>query len=274
MSLTAPIEKGTELLLTPSQVQENTEMADRLRGTLNAPPHIRNQIQDRPLMVRQLRNLDAALARSMPRAYEGVGKDAASVRERELREYLVNDGMLTQEDMRGAPPGAADRHLSWERRNKTKIVEWKNLKRRLHATECQGGAFENIKDISNIESFRPRGFARSMDSAGAQVVTKAIHLPDHVSPATVLSDQDMADLRAVRPAAAASVGLMDNEQRAEVKAILADLRTAAKAAVAVKAKPRKPLSEETKARLRASLDAGRAKQAEKRAAIRAQTQAA
>jgi hypothetical protein len=36
--------------------------------------------------------------------------------------------MPSQEEMRKAPPGAVDKHMGWEKRNKPKIAEWKNLR--------------------------------------------------------------------------------------------------------------------------------------------------
>lgn len=36
-------------------------------------------------------------------------------------------GLPTAEQMRASPPGALDRHRAWERKNKPKILAWREL---------------------------------------------------------------------------------------------------------------------------------------------------
>jgi hypothetical protein len=76
----------TTPLMKTAQVQEANEEKSRLEETLNAPPHIGAQIQNRGDMVRQLRTISRQLDTQMPRAYESDQRDAAVAREKELRE--------------------------------------------------------------------------------------------------------------------------------------------------------------------------------------------
>jgi hypothetical protein len=54
--------------------------------------------------------------------------------------------------MRRNPPGAVDMHMKWERGNKAKIIEWKNIKRMLEPTNDE-------KDYTNVEMLRSSGMS-------------------------------------------------------------------------------------------------------------------
>lgn len=86
---------------------------------------------------------------SPPVQLPGDTKDALHKRHAELREQL-REGMLTHEDMRRNPPGAVDHHRKWERMNKDKILEYKNISRALEPES-------DAKDLASIEVFRPSG---------------------------------------------------------------------------------------------------------------------
>lgn len=242
-----PFRETTKPLLRPDQVQEFGEEHQRLDYMLKGPAHVQNQVQDRKTMIQQYQRLDKMLSEYAPRAYQVRERDPAVQRERELRDLIVADGMPTQEEMRRNPPGAVDKHMSWERRNKNRILEWKNIRRRLHATECDGGQVEMARDVANIETFRPAGLTRSMDMAGAQIPGKEFHFPPAgAGPVVMLDDAEMALLRKHRPDLAEQVALMDNDGRAIVKQIVAlipKLGAAPKVKASSKAK-RKPMSPE------------------------------
>ena len=58
----------------------------------------------------------------------------------------IQVGMPTAESMRKAPPGAVKDHLAWERTNKARIAEWKNLQLRLRKGP----------EVASLERIRPQ----------------------------------------------------------------------------------------------------------------------
>jgi len=88
-------------------------------------------------VMKQIRRLDTSLNAQTPKAFVGAEVDAAVQMERELRERILQ-GMPSQEEMRKSPPGAVDKHIEWEKRNKTDLLKWKNLKLRLNAGNPDG----------------------------------------------------------------------------------------------------------------------------------------
>lgn len=73
--------------------------------------------------------------------------DELSKEERRLREKILQ-GMPSREVMRRNPYGAVDRHIAWEKENKTDLLIWKNIKRQLEPNS-------EDRDLSNFEKFRP-----------------------------------------------------------------------------------------------------------------------
>ena len=119
-------------------------------------------------------------------------------------------GMPSQEEMRKAPPGAVDKHMGWEKRNKPAIMEWKNLQLRLRPGE---------REAANLERHRPASSTLNMDNAVVQ--GKAIYIPDNVGSTVTFSDAELDQLNALKPGLRDSVGTMSNEQRQVVKDMLA-----------------------------------------------------
>jgi hypothetical protein len=100
--------------------------------------------------------------------------------------------------------------MSWERRNKLKILEWKNLRLRLtHGQE---------PEAANLERHRPRDSTLNMDNA--HVVGKSFFMPETSGPAVLFNDAELALLRQHAPDIALKLPLLSNEQRAEVKNVL------------------------------------------------------
>ena len=89
-------------------------------------------------------------------------EDKAAKRIGQLEEEL-KVGMLSQEEMRRNPPGAAHQHLTWETQNKAKILEWKNLQLALYRGMTQTEAEARL----NIARLRPRTSQLNME--GAQI---------------------------------------------------------------------------------------------------------
>ena len=169
------VEKGrlerTAPLLKQSQIDDMGSEQKRISETLNAPPHIRNVIQDRAQLYTTLKKLEASLGRDTPREYAKDDIDKAVKREAELREAFVAD-MCTQEEMRRNPPGAVDKHLAFEAKHKANIAEWKNIRRRLYVSGALESRFSE-RSLSNIEMFRPGGWATLRDIADASGASEA-----------------------------------------------------------------------------------------------------
>ncbi len=89
-------------------------------------------------------------------------RDRAKKRITEL-ETQIQDGMLSHEEMRRNPSGAVAQNQRWERANKRRVHEWKNLQLALHKgmSQTEAGA------MLNVARLRPR--ASHLPMAGAQI---------------------------------------------------------------------------------------------------------
>ena len=151
-------ESQTATLMLPREVEGVQTEANRISEALSAPPHISAQIQDRNHLRKQLRTLKDKLETQTPKPLGLDLLDTATRREKQLREQWMQ-GMPTQAEMRRNPAGAVGKHQDWEKRNKGKVREWKNIRRRLHVSGDNPGHYDD-PDISNIERFRPAGAGR------------------------------------------------------------------------------------------------------------------
>ncbi len=214
-------QESTKSLFRPHQVEQSKEEIRRLEGTLNAPPHIAAQIQDRGEMTRQLKSLRHDLETQAPKPYLGELDDAVK-RAVQLRDEAVV-GMPTHAEMRRNPVGATDKNRKWDKRNKAKILEWKAIQLRLHA----GGhldELEDSKDVANFERHRPTEASHEVNMHGEQIPGAIQHgLTPGAGPATVFTDADKALLQSVDPELANSLALLDNDARAKVKEIIATM---------------------------------------------------
>lgn len=201
----------------PDQIEETEQEANHLAGMLNAPPHIATQISDRQGLARNLQNLKKALQRHSPTPYVGDQMDKARERAAKLEEKMKAD-MPTHEEMRVGGTGMADKELKWLKKNKDNANEWKNLQTRMHVTECQGGRIERVKDLGNVDRFRPWGKA---DVTDAQIKTTAYHFaPGPVTQSVIFNDEEIATVQKLQPDLAGMLGQMTNEQRALLKSLL------------------------------------------------------
>lgn len=193
-------------LLRPDQISEMEGDRQGLVKKMQNP-----QVEDKGAVADQLRRLDHQLETQKPKEFGASEIDNAVKREAELRGQWT-EGMLSQEEMRKAPPGSVDRHLQWERKNKPAISEWQNIMRRLNAGS-------DAREVASIERFRPTVSQMNMDNAIIQ--GKQFYLPPmDAATAVIFSESDLEILRAERPEIAAMIGLMTNEQRAEAKKVL------------------------------------------------------
>ena len=197
----------TKPLLRPAQLEEMQNQVKIAEAKLTSP-HITDKGAARMQLIRTRKTLEE----QTPRAPVDAAEEGRMVaREKSLRDELIT-GMPSQEEMRKAPPGAVDKHMGWETRNKKKILEWKNLRLRLMPGE---------REAANLERFRPVGSTLSMDNA--VVSTKQIYIPDNVGDTVTFNDEELAALRAIKPQLAESIGAMSNGQRAVVKELVEGL---------------------------------------------------
>ncbi len=207
----------TDSVLHPRQVVELKDDRAKLEGMLGSAAFIRNQLQDGGANVnKQIKGIDRMLEQA-PQPIPAETLDEAVRAEKSLRESWL-EGMPTQAEMRRNPPGAVDKNTSWHKRTKTQVSQWKNLRRRLHASGISKHRLADEGDISNIEIFRPAGGSAEMNMDNAQIAqTKTIRLPPAGAglPA-VMSDEQAELLKSANPELHGKMALMSNDQRAEV----------------------------------------------------------
>jgi hypothetical protein len=201
-------------------MEEMQSEKDRLSSVLRAPPHLRNAIQDPATMMATLKRIERSLERDTPRAYDGPQLDAAVKREKELRDQWLQ-GMPTHEEMRRNPPGALDKHMQWEGRNKAKIAEWKNIMRRLWASNAVPSSVSD-GSVANIEMHRPRGGAGELSMDGAQI-PRTVTYSGLGGRSVPFSDEQLAFLAKFYPGIHSQLPLMSADSRDEVKTALAEV---------------------------------------------------
>jgi len=175
--------------LNYKQEDELLEDKARLEKMLspNMPAHIQNQIQDRPGMSRQLDAVKQQLRDDAPHAYKSDQLDGAIARANTLKEQW-QAGMPTGSEMRRNSPGALDKHMNWESRNKKAILEWKNIQRRLHASGVDVGGERSCADIEKHRIAKGGPSEGNLD--GGQIRPTEYYLPDHIEIKNVMSDED------------------------------------------------------------------------------------
>jgi len=164
-------------LLRPTQIAE----AEIEKGSLERK--LREPGVDKGAVNGQLRRLNTQLEKQSPKAVTGKAEESLVKETKGLLEQILV-GMPSQEEMRKNPPGAVDKHMQWEKRNKEKIIRWKNNQLRLNVGESS-------VDIANLEKHRPRKSSLNMDNA--QIPGKDIFLPPgNVALHNIMSDEDKA----------------------------------------------------------------------------------
>ena len=196
----------TKPLLRPAQVEETKSELSALRAKMESP-----HVEDKGAVAAQLRRVSKSFEEQVPRAPESGEEEGRMVsRSRELLNSIL-EGMPSQEEMRKAPPGAVTKHMQWEKRNKAKIAEWKNIQLRLSHGEDP--------EAANLERHRPVGSSLNMDNA--YIPGKQFFLPPMgAGLPVVFSDEQMAVLRALNPDLASMLATLTNDQRAQVKEAL------------------------------------------------------
>lgn len=149
-------------LLRPHQREEMQSEKKVLENKMKSP-----YIQDKGAVNTQLRKLSNQLETQVPKPYNPNEVDSMVKKEKNLREKILN-GMPSQEEMRKSPPGAVGKHMAWEKRNKEKLLAWKETRLRLEPESTD-------PDIANFERYRPVTNSLNMDNA--HIPGKQYYLP-------------------------------------------------------------------------------------------------
>jgi hypothetical protein len=152
----------TKTYLRPNQIREMESEKATLLKQLESP-YIENKGQVR----KQLGMLTHNLESQTPPDLDGEKRDKIAKEAAQLKEEILQ-GMPSAEEMRKNPPGAVGKHMAWEKRNKTKILRWKNCQLMLEKGS-------DDPDIANFERFRPT--VSTLPMAGAQIPGKFHSIP-------------------------------------------------------------------------------------------------
>ena len=191
----------TKPLLRPHQVEEAASEIKTMEAQLQNPG-----IEDKAEVHKRLNRVRKSIEAQTPRTpVDGAEEGRMVNRSNQLLAEIL-PGMCSMEEMRKAPPGAVDKHQKWEKRNKLKILEWKNLQLRLNPGESE---------VANLERHRPTASTLLMDNAFIQ--GKQFYIPAGVGSTVTFNDEQMAFLRAMNPEIAGMIGTLTNDQRSQVK---------------------------------------------------------
>jgi hypothetical protein len=195
----------TKPLLRPQQVEDAQAEIRACEEKLQS-----KHIEDKGTVAKQMRRLQQTLDSQLPRAPETPEEEGRMVaRSKALLDQILV-GMPSQEEMRKAPPGAVDKHIGWEKRNKLAILEWKNLQLRLtHGREAEA---------ANLERHRPTGSSLNMDNA--YIPGRQFFMPETTSPSVPFSDEQLAILELMAPGLREKLALMTNAQRSDVRSLV------------------------------------------------------
>jgi hypothetical protein len=206
-------------LLRPAQVKELNDEVAAIENTL-LDPLARKQIDVKGQKA-HLHSLKSAKADFEPQAFSSENMSRAVELEIELRDNIVSDGMPTAAEMRKNPPGAVDKHLRFERRNKKNIQVWKNLRLRLGASghDFGGGIDGNAGNLANLEMYRPKDKADELSMDDAQIEGKQYHLNEGKT--VIFTKAEMLIIKAELPEVYQKLAFLTADQRYEVRAQIA-----------------------------------------------------
>ena len=114
-------------------------------------------VTDTPSVRKNLKRVEKVLEEQTAPLLLGPALDKVVRREKELRESIVPN-MLSQAEMRQAPPGSVGREMAFLKKFKPDILEWKNCRRTIHRDS-------DDPDIANLERYRPVVSRGNLDNA-------------------------------------------------------------------------------------------------------------
>jgi len=151
-------------------------------------PNMSSYITDKSALRRQVKQMKDTLDTQSPQPYEtSTEKNAAVKRERQLREEFTQ-GIPSKEEMRRnrGGDGTVYKHMKWEKANKAKILEWREIIKRLESDS-------DDPDLTNYERFRPErpfGYDTTAQIAGHHAMSMQAkeNWPDDLKGPTVKSN--------------------------------------------------------------------------------------
>lgn len=215
---TLPFKESTKALLRPRQTVSMKEERDRLHNTLNGPDFIQAQIQDRGIMMKQLREVTKMIDTQSPKGYVGPELDQAIKRSKELKEKFL-PSMPTHAEMRRNPPGATDKHRRWLKDHKEEVLEYKNIQLNLHQSGALPQFLPDSCDVANIELLRPSGGAQELNMVNAQIPGTEYHM-DYIPSSVVFTDSDIEKIKDFDPELLKILALIPAETREKIKTVL------------------------------------------------------
>lgn len=189
-------------ILRPNQVSDYAHTKESLQNKLK-----NDHIQDKSAVRGQLKRAERDYDRQAPKLYLDSEVDGKLKEGEELLEK-IKVGMPSGEEMRKNPPGAVNKHRTWERRNKSNIESWKEIQLRLNV-----GTDDH--DIANLERHRPTHSTLNMH--GAQIEGTQYHMGDEVGKTVVLSSDELVLIKERAPDVYAKLCVLDADQRALAK---------------------------------------------------------
>lgn len=154
--------------LRPHEVQRCESDKKLLESTL-ANAHLQPNL-DKAAAFQALRTVDEHLKQAPP-DLSSQQLDRVDKRIAQLEEQM-RPGMLSRDEMMRNPPGAVDQNILWERANKARILEWKNLQVAKH----KGASQQEVAAKCRIARLRPGMSHLPME--GAQISrTKEMVIP-------------------------------------------------------------------------------------------------
>lgn len=132
--------------LRPSQRMAMEQDLEAVTGQMSDPLASR-YIQDKAGMRKHAKNIKDTLEKHAPNPYENKNEiSKAMSRLKDLKEQITTN-MPSQEEMRRNRAGSVHKHMRWEKENKKKILEAKEIMARLDPKS-------EDPDLCNIEKWR------------------------------------------------------------------------------------------------------------------------
>lgn len=215
------LEFDTTNLLRPNQVEDAKDEMARLEDMLNAPPHIRNAISDMGELRKRFKNLKIEMDKATPRAFAPNERDAA-IKEFAKLAAAIRVGMPSSEEMRRNPPGAVGKNRDWQQRTKRDVARYKHLALRLQAGGDLPLHLKRSGDAANIELLRPLTTSHQVSMDYAQIPKETdYHFGGDIVNTTVFSDSEIDLVKTIDPEIAAALSVLTQEQREQIKQIIA-----------------------------------------------------
>ena len=149
------IKKATRFL-KPRERRQREEEKKQIDGIFSQPPWALKELTEtaRQRLAQRRNSLEDDLAENSPPPVPGDVRDKLAERLKQLTEE-IRVGMPTREVVRRNPPGAVGMHERWEKANKDKIIERKNILKLLDPDN-------EDPDYLNVEMIRPSGITQDM----------------------------------------------------------------------------------------------------------------